>query len=142
MESNHGLNPADDIHLFVLHYVYIPRIKNVLAEFTRSWNNHPLRTCKNRTPLQLWTIGFYESVAVDTNLVQMTDTDLFAFGIDWNGPTPEYETNNHVVVPLIDLELSEEQINHLVENYDPLCNDDNYGIDIYLNFLEYVNSCL
>lgn len=72
----------------------------------------------------------------------MTDADLFAYGIDWNGPTPDYTTNNHVEVPLIDFELSDQQLDYLLENYDPLHKDDNYGIDVYLNVLEYVNMCL
>ena len=33
--------------------------KNIksLNEFTNSWNNHPIRTAKHKSPLQLFTAG-------------------------------------------------------------------------------------
>ena len=33
MESENILNPIDDIHLFCLHYVYVPRINESLDAF-------------------------------------------------------------------------------------------------------------
>ena len=40
----------NDMHLFALHYVFMPRINHTLEEFVRQYNNHPLRTEQNLTP--------------------------------------------------------------------------------------------
>jgi len=85
-------------------------------------------------------MGFYKSVGND--LIQMTDTELFAYGIDWDGPVPQIETANNVQVPLIEVELTDEQLYYLYENFDPLRNDDNYGIDVFLDVLNYIDNCL
>jgi len=60
LESIMLLDPLNEIHLFSLHYVYIPRINQHLLEWQRGWNNHPLRTEKNHSPFQLYTIGLQE----------------------------------------------------------------------------------
>ncbi len=43
MEDNMMLNVEDDIHMFCLHYVFIPRINHALQQFMEGWNNHPSR---------------------------------------------------------------------------------------------------
>ena len=34
------LDPLNELHLFSLHFVYIPRINRALQHFTGQWNNH------------------------------------------------------------------------------------------------------
>lgn len=41
MEPVGVLNPDNEIDLFVLHCLYLPRINKSLDEFTRAWNRHP-----------------------------------------------------------------------------------------------------
>ena len=57
MESENILNPIDDIHLFCLHYVYIPRINESLNVFCNAWNHHPMSSSGNATPYQMWLIS-------------------------------------------------------------------------------------
>jgi len=57
MESISILDPLDEIHLFCLHFVFLPRIKNHLHQWLSGWVNHPMRTAANYTPLQLWIEG-------------------------------------------------------------------------------------
>ena len=57
LESIGVLDPNSDIHLFCIHYVYLPRIRHCLAVWKDAWNMHPMRTENNHTPLQLWTRG-------------------------------------------------------------------------------------
>ena len=44
------LNPVNDIDLYVLHMVFIPRINQYLLELRSSWSIHPLRTTHNWSP--------------------------------------------------------------------------------------------
>ena len=57
MENQYLLNIDDHVHLFCLHYIYLPRINRALQEFTEAWNNHPLSSCNNMSPVQLWIEG-------------------------------------------------------------------------------------
>ena len=73
IEAEHELDPDNELHLFALHYVYKPRLNKMLREFSESWNNHGVRTERNRTPLQIWTEGFYKQ---GSELIEMTAYDL------------------------------------------------------------------
>lgn len=57
MESTFILDPGNDVHIFCLHYVYLPRINESLQVFAEGWNNHPLSSQSNLSPLQLWVSG-------------------------------------------------------------------------------------
>ena len=57
MESLDILDPNDDLHIFCLHFVFIPRINRQLSYWKNSWINHPMRSEHNLTPRQLWTAG-------------------------------------------------------------------------------------
>jgi len=92
MEEEGILDPDDELNLYSLHYIYVPRISRLLEDFKCSWKNHPLRTEKNMTPTQLWTDGFYRIA----NLVEETSLIDEDYGIDDNGPRPEIKTNNNI----------------------------------------------
>jgi hypothetical protein len=59
MEDLHILNVDNEIHLYCLHYVYLTRINHALNMFCDGWNNHPLSSEHNLTPVQLWVRGLY-----------------------------------------------------------------------------------
>ena len=65
LESMGCLDHNNSVHLFCLHYVYVPRISRHLSTWTDAWNMHPLRTEQNHTPLQLWTRGLLTRSAQD-----------------------------------------------------------------------------
>ena len=47
----------DESHLFVLHYLFLPRIQEELNEFKNAWINHQISTERNETPLQMLVLG-------------------------------------------------------------------------------------
>ena len=51
------LDSSNEIHMFCLHYVYIPRINRHLRAWADGWDRHPLSSEANRTPVQLWIAG-------------------------------------------------------------------------------------
>ncbi|KAF3858845.1 hypothetical protein F7725_012046 [Dissostichus mawsoni] len=55
LEREGLLNPDCEVHLYALHWCFVPHIQKQLQFFQRSWNCHQLRTEGNRSPLQLWT---------------------------------------------------------------------------------------
>ena len=135
LESNNELDPDDEVHMFALQYVFMPRINRALDFFTTQWNNHPIRTEGNKSPLQLWTAGFYYLAESDHQAVQdVLDSESVNFneyGIDDDGPTPPLQTNNHVVVPRSLVELSDDEEAFLNNHIQPLFGDENYGISLY-----------
>ena len=42
--SEDNLDPLNDIDLFCLHHIFIPRINENLRSFTHGWNNHRIST--------------------------------------------------------------------------------------------------
>ena len=57
MEDLMILNVDNEIHLFCLHYVYLPRINRAVNQFLEAWNHHPLSSMNNLSPIQLWIAG-------------------------------------------------------------------------------------
>ena len=51
------LDIDNEIHIYCLHYVFLPRINRSLHQFVAMWNNHPLCTAGNSSPTQLWMMG-------------------------------------------------------------------------------------
>lgn len=60
MEEEGVLDPDNSVHLFCLHYVYLPRINASIAAFTEAWNQHPMQSEHGLSPLQLWIAGIAE----------------------------------------------------------------------------------
>ena len=48
-----GFNINSVCHIFTLQYMFMPRIQEDLNNFKSYWNNHPLATEQNKTPLQM-----------------------------------------------------------------------------------------
>ena len=57
LEANGQLDPLNEVDLFCLHWVYIPKVNKCLQQFTESWNNHSLSSEGNQTPNQLFISG-------------------------------------------------------------------------------------
>ena len=53
------------------------------------------------------------------------------YGVDDDGPTPDVQTNNNVIVPRSLIDLSPNEFDFLRDQVDPLLEDGNYGIYSY-----------
>ena len=129
MEGEGILNPLNEVHLFAIHYVFLPRINRSLKIFVDSWNHHSLRTEGNHTPHQLFTSGVLAlrnagMVALDF-LSNVNDN----YGVDEGQLTAN--PNEDLTVPPIDTaQLTQSQLTTLQQTVDPLAASDNYGIEI------------
>ena len=71
MEDNGILDIDNEIHIQALHIVFKPRIQNHLDQLRCSLRRRPLRTEKNKTPLQLWIEGQIRDPKLDlTEVIQ------------------------------------------------------------------------
>lgn len=59
-EECHVLNPSDELHMFALHYVFVPRINRHLDTWKLGYIHHNIRTASNYSPMQLYILGLIE----------------------------------------------------------------------------------
>lgn len=57
MESSGVMDPTNEIHLFALHFVFLPRINKNLKQFWEGHNRGPISSEHNSSPEQLWVRG-------------------------------------------------------------------------------------
>ena len=118
LESQHLLDPVNEVHLLALHLVYKHWINNAITLFIEQWNHHPLRTESNKSPYQLWTEGFYSHANSNHGTVldclQMNE-NIRVLGIDDEGPVSDIQKQNNVNVPCIDVDLDEDDFLQLQE---------------------------
>jgi len=138
MEDQFLLDPFNEVHLYALHYVYIPRINRAIEEFVLQWNNHPIRTQNYRTPFQIWTEGVYQNVYSNEASVRRLLDDPINYGTDDGEPEPELQTNNHVVVPRSSVQLTDQDRMLLEMALDPLSDDANHGINVFIHAVQMI----
>jgi len=57
LEAEAVLDPLNEVNIFCLHFIFLPHINRCLTDFRGNWNNHPLSSEGNMSPLQLFTEG-------------------------------------------------------------------------------------
>ena len=140
MERQFLLDPDNEVHLYALQFIYMPRINNALSLFVDQWNNHPIRTAANHSPLQLWTKSFYEIVSCGGTYADRLLEEPVNSSIEDEGPIPEIQTSNNVIIPRSTLDLNEEQITMLNELFNWETDDRNYGMQLYSNVVDYIET--
>ena len=129
------LDPLNEVHIFALHYVFLARINSCLREFAAQWQNHPLSTESNMSPLQLFTAGVLENIYSVYSGIDgiLNANNINDYGVDLHGPLPVDDDDYQVSVPATELELTYEQTNFLENHCDPLAGD---GKDTFLHCLQ------
>ena len=140
LEYNDLLNPIDDIHLFALQYVYVPRINHALNQFKNGWNSHSIRTEHGHSPIQLFTAGMLLLQRSGHTAMDFFDQVDNHYGED--DAEYEVEENANVVIPPVRSPLSEEDFERLWNQINPLRFSNNHGIDIYTEVVHFVQSIL
>ena len=122
LEREGVLNCINEVDLYCLHYVFLPRINRNLAEFKESWNNHALSSEGNKTPYQLFFEGLHHALNHSDYSLGLTDE---AANLDVSELT-----GDHVHVPRISfVPCSGLLLNMSVINPLQSCSDN--GIAIY-----------
>jgi len=141
MEDSGILNVSNVVHMFTLHFVFLPRINQALHEYMEAFNNHGIRTARNWSPYQLWLNGImHKDNPLANDQLDEDPVDFQYYGQDPDGPSPFDDTDNNVQVPPINLDHGENIAIQLERHVDPSRLSTQMGIDIYteaLNFVEH-----
>ena len=104
MKDESILDISDDVHLFSLHHVYVPRINRSLNEFIQQMNNNPVSTENNQSPLQTWEREMLENT--HSGHTALSSEEIEDFGVDLggvlSGEEEDYQVN--VISPLTNSE--------------------------------------
>ncbi|XP_057292863.1 uncharacterized protein LOC130621576 [Hydractinia symbiolongicarpus] len=131
----------NELHLFCLHYVFIPRINAHFQRFILGYDHHPIRTERNLSPLQLWERGLLlQRRPSEDDIVD----DCDSYGIDWSVPSHYIETRDDaIVVPEINHPFQSNDLYlEFCRSNDPMANCDNFGIEVFLRTVQVVESTL
>lgn len=138
MEDQGILDSLNELHLFCLHYIYLPRIERAAAEFRDQWNHHGLSTERGQTPLQLWHAGVIHQAGLDNiAIASIFDVDE-SYGNDPDGPLPELETANNVEIPENNFFINDITMNIIQQLFNPFENDGNHGINLFSALLGFL----
>ena len=130
MEQMNLLSPTNELQLYALHYVFIPRLNKQLKEFKGTWNSHPLRSERGFSPNQLWLQGLSEC---------NFDCDIhIEYGAEDGRPNPF--DMGRVEIPRISISLSSAQEQMLVAQFNPLANSECSGFDHYINVYSFLRN--
>ncbi|KAF3859015.1 hypothetical protein F7725_021414 [Dissostichus mawsoni] len=99
LEEQQLIDLSNEVHLFCVHYVFLPRLKSDLQCFVGSLNSHPIRTERNLSPEQLWHIGMLQTPVAEPDVEQME----LLYQDNCTDPGPE----DGVVVPEIPCPLAD-----------------------------------
>ena len=139
MEAQHILDPGRDLDIFVF------RIQLFLDRFVQRFNFHSVSTEHNRTPRQLWASGCLRNFnSLDVGIRDVLDAEN-PNDLDFDGDDPDVPLSDpdnevpRVEIPVVDYQLDNEVLLVMEQNFDPLTDDNNYGINIYLQVQEFIN---
>ena len=131
---NYGhLDCLNEIDLFCLHFVFLPRINATLQSFIESWNNHAVSSARNFTPNQLFIQG-----ALEQNMVPTIPTHLAAPDASPH-VYPAYR--DHVQVPTSTFTPCR-MLKQQLDTINCLERSRNFGCDIYLQVVDLVGQHL
>lgn len=139
MEDQDLLNPLEELHMWALHYIYIPRINRSLTEFGAAWNSHPMRTTNHKSPQQLYTAGCLLLQNSDIEALDFDNAVDENYGIDIGGTHHQTDHLNAVVVPENRIRFSDTDTRELKSTINPLAPSDNFGIDLYESTLHFIS---
>ncbi|XP_048854384.1 uncharacterized protein LOC125722239 isoform X4 [Brienomyrus brachyistius] len=105
MEASGMLVPDNEIHVYALHWVFLPLLQTHLSRFQEAWNFHSLRSENSQSPYQLWLRN--RDIAADPHEVD----ELYGASMDG----PEFVDVDGIEVPEVQLprQLTAEELARL-----------------------------
>ncbi|KAE8181378.1 hypothetical protein CF328_g8857 [Tilletia controversa] len=160
------LDIESDIHLWALHFVFLPQLNGALDHFVGMWNHHKVRTkgMGNLSPEQMYTLGSWDAArrGFDVGLMDREERqDLEAAGVEmggaedygvddvvgeggldeYDGPHVHVDRIEDRVPPVLNLEETRHGLSQLLPSpsFPP---PEDFGLRAYLDVLDAINEVL
>ncbi|XP_052394883.1 uncharacterized protein LOC127942919 [Carassius gibelio] len=151
LEAESILDIDNEMHIWALHFVYVPRINRRLSAFTQQWNNHGLRTEQHQTPMQIFVRGCLEQQGQRTTAMEeifgrtagpANEPVLQAPAAESSlQEAPVFDWPEGVAVPQSDFTLESAALEQLVAQINPLGGSrGQLGVDVLRNVLSLLTS--
>ncbi len=137
METEGALDPLNEVDMFSLHYVFLPRISRCLSDFQESWNNHSLSSEGNMTPYQLFAEGIKS--ATELNILTSTSVECVQSG---EQDEVHVMSNEPVAVHEVAFSPCTSLVLQLQQTIYPLQSSPDNGKDLYLNKIRLIGGHL
>lgn len=99
LEVHDGLDVDNDIHIWLLHYLFLRRLNEDLDSWIGAWNSHTLarRGQPHSSPTQLYMHGQVEHGirSVFPDVVGNADDDFADYGVDWDAVDNRHIRDHH-----------------------------------------------
>ena len=123
LETEGHFDNSNEVDIYCLHYVFVPRINQALSSFVEGWNNHSISTEGNQTPHQLFVTGLLPH---SCNSNSDSDSDLEG------SEHFDLQSSDAVSVPRCSFNPCEQLLQELASLVDPLSQCCSHGKSIYL----------
>ena len=100
MEQQDLLDPLNEWHLFMIQYVFLPRINRSLKKFQDAWNHHSLRMEGNSTPHQLFISGILTLRNAGMIALDFLEDINDRYDINSGHLTVDHDEDENIIVPL------------------------------------------
>lgn len=143
MEKNHILDRVNEIHLFCLQYVFLPRVDAFLQEWKHGWNQRPSKALQGWSPDTTWrldleekvqtrpqlTVALRNAISPPVNIVQNVKAEL---------RIPD--NTGQFLVPRVANPLNQDAQERLRQSINVLQLSDSLGMDIYIQVHRFVHN--
>eukprot|EP00111_Clytia_hemisphaerica_P003587 TCONS_00010237-protein len=136
MEENEILDRCNDLDLYCLHKVFLPRIQSSLDQFANGWNHHQISTERNKSPFQLFTCGMMDKKNKDQPGVSAYLNDNM-YGAQLISNSSEFLNDEAVEIEEIDVPQS---VLDFQWGFDLSTDDGNFGINHFERLKEEIMS--
>lgn len=146
METTGILDLSNDLHLWCLHFIFVPRVQQALDQFQAAWNHHKLRTERGRTPTQIFIQGMIHQAGqghqgVDDLLFEPPLEPLPVseneYGVEDEGFVLDPSTeNNDIMLSCVPAPLSGASLETLIGRFRPL-EENALDTSMYRHLVEY-----
>lgn len=136
LERDGILDPLNEVDLFSLHFVFLPRLKQSLHDFQSSWNLHCLSTEGNMSPYQLFVEGL-RATFTDETLTLAIDQSQTNTNLEADLPVP-----NRVELPSNKFLPCDSLMSQLQSSFNPLSPCVDFGRGLYCQVIQFVGNHL
>ena len=146
LENHRVLDVDNNEQMYALHMVYLPRLNKDLKEWRTVWNNHPIRTEKNQSPLQLWhadrIVNRNSTCTSIRNNLDTTPNERAEQVREFRAGNQLSEPDDiGIVITRIPQPLPTPLMNELEAAIDDRRSSDSNAIDIYGEVMTFIKFC-